>query len=328
MAVRHPARRGALGGKLSADLELNGFSITDDDILLNADLGGTIALRINSGNQFTIATGATYAYNNLWIRDGKMLRLYNSGNTAYAEIDVPSTGVDCDVNAGGTAEDLRFSNWTEINVFSGTEMRFWDSTNTDRGGLKHDGADFNLNLTNTVNFDIRGGTRVLINDMQLRLDSRGSGASKEIEVMYDDNAERIIMEIVRETGAANVFRINATTTGALKFIDMQNSGRIYLHFVPNSDVRVRDGNEFRVYDGGDTDYISLSNDGTDSNIGNGNARALNINGAPLAVSQTIYMAERAAEIASRAAFGQLWVKTATPNQLWFTDDAGTSTQIV
>ena len=35
------------------------------------------------------------------------------------------------------------------------------------------------------------------------------------------------------------------------------------------------------------------------------------------------MAERAAAGADVAAYGQVWVKTATPNQLWFTDDAGT-----
>ena len=38
--------------------------------------------------------------------------------------------------------------------------------------------------------------------------------------------------------------------------------------------------------------------------------------------------ERASAPSNTAAFGKLWVKTATPNQLWFTDDAGTSTQIV
>jgi hypothetical protein len=29
-----------------------------------------------------------------------------------------------------------------------------------------------------------------------------------------------------------------------------------------------------------------------------------------------------------AAYGQLWVKNTTPCELWFTDDAGTDTQIV
>ena len=38
--------------------------------------------------------------------------------------------------------------------------------------------------------------------------------------------------------------------------------------------------------------------------------------------------ERAAAVADTAGYGQLWVKNTTPCELWFTDDAGTDTQIV
>lgn len=38
--------------------------------------------------------------------------------------------------------------------------------------------------------------------------------------------------------------------------------------------------------------------------------------------QPIKILEAAAAVADTAGYGQLWVKTATPNQLWFTDDAG------
>lgn len=46
------------------------------------------------------------------------------------------------------------------------------------------------------------------------------------------------------------------------------------------------------------------------------------------VEYAIKMKERAAALGDTAAYGQLWVKTATPCELWFTDDAGTDTQIV
>jgi hypothetical protein len=42
---------------------------------------------------------------------------------------------------------------------------------------------------------------------------------------------------------------------------------------------------------------------------------------------TISMTEQAAANADVAGDGQMWVKTATPNQLWFTDDAGTDFQL-
>ncbi len=47
----------------------------------------------------------------------------------------------------------------------------------------------------------------------------------------------------------------------------------------------------------------------------------------LTVEGTITLKEQAAADGDTAAYGQLWVKTATPNELWFTDDAGTDHQI-
>mgnify|MGYP003638853513 CR=1 FL=1 len=42
---------------------------------------------------------------------------------------------------------------------------------------------------------------------------------------------------------------------------------------------------------------------------------------------TISMTEQASANADVAGDGQMWVKTATPNQIWFTDDAGTDFQL-
>ena len=43
---------------------------------------------------------------------------------------------------------------------------------------------------------------------------------------------------------------------------------------------------------------------------------------PLTVEGTVGLKEQAAANADTAAYGQIWVKTNTPNELWFTDDAG------
>jgi hypothetical protein len=48
----------------------------------------------------------------------------------------------------------------------------------------------------------------------------------------------------------------------------------------------------------------------------------------LTIEGTMSLKEQASANADTAAYGQLWVKTATPNELWFTDDAGNDTQIV
>jgi len=44
--------------------------------------------------------------------------------------------------------------------------------------------------------------------------------------------------------------------------------------------------------------------------------------------RSVYIGEQASAKADQANFGQLWVKNTTPCELWFTDDAGTDTQIV
>lgn len=60
------------------------------------------------------------------------------------------------------------------------------------------------------------------------------------------------------------------------------------------------------------------------------ADILTLNPADLQVTVggTVFITERAAALADVTAKGQLWVKNTTPCELWFTDDAGTDTQIV
>jgi len=84
-------------------------------------------------------------------------------------------------------------------------------------------------------------------------------------------------------------------------------------------------------DGDDFDFIvhgTAANliyaDAGNNTVGIGRA-ALN---SVLAVEGSIKMKELAAAVSDTAAYGQLWVKNTAPCQLWFTDDAGTDTQLV
>ena len=47
----------------------------------------------------------------------------------------------------------------------------------------------------------------------------------------------------------------------------------------------------------------------------------------LTVEGSISLKDQAAAAADTAGYGQVWVSNATPDELWFTDDAGTDTQI-
>jgi len=64
-------------------------------------------------------------------------------------------------------------------------------------------------------------------------------------------------------------------------------------------------------------------DGTDVVV---NPRAVGTGGVKLDAG-TLFIKEQADADTDKAAYGQIWVNTATPNTLFFTDDAGTDTQL-
>jgi hypothetical protein len=238
--------------------------------------------------------------------------------------------LDVDVTAASQFDMLYYdgTDWVD----TGGDLQ-WDGTNlTFNNGAQSvdvgvDGSDFNINLGTSTNLDIRGGTRVLVNDMNLRLDARGSGSAHSLDVLYDDAAERICFEITRETGAADVFRISATAVGDVKFIDPQDTNSIYMQFVTGSDVRIRDGHTFRIYDGGDTDYAEFSHDGNNfltafTTTNNWDITGINrfrMNGSNVSLA----LQEDSVVGADVPGYGQFWVRDDVPNVPMFTDDAGT-----
>ena len=68
------------------------------------------------------------------------------------------------------------------------------------------------------------------------------------------------------------------------------------------------------------------------NVGGGNI-AVDSNGRMIVdggqtITGTQKMVEQADADADTAAQGQIWVNTATPNELWFTDDSGKDQKVV
>ena len=71
------------------------------------------------------------------------------------------------------------------------------------------------------------------------------------------------------------------------------------------------------------DSGTLSIDAANNRVGMG----LSAPKTRLTVEGAVTLKEQSNADADTAAYGQIWCKTATPNQLWFTDDAGTDTQL-
>ena len=97
------------------------------------------------------------------------------------------------------------------------------------------------------------------------------------------------------------------------------------HGTGNAAVVINDGgrNDFNFRVESDNEQFMLFVDAADDRVGIGL-------GAPktkLTVEGAITLKEQANADADTAAYGQLWVKTATPNELYFTTDAGNDIQL-
>ena len=94
-------------------------------------------------------------------------------------------------------------------------------------------------------------------------------------------------------------------------------------FIPSL---LRIDNTLRV--GGATDYVNISNDGTDQNYTHTLVTDMNIIGVDsIVANSSIQLLEMAAAHADKTTYGQIWVKNTNPNELWFTDGDGTDRQI-
>jgi hypothetical protein len=111
------------------------------------------------------------------------------------------------------------------------------------------------------------------------------------------------------SGAAPVFAATNMTDGTDK------------NFMTDAEATVL-GNTSGTNTGDDPGLENIVEDTTPQLGGN-----LDAQGNDITKLGTLSMTEQAAANADVAGDGQLWVKTATPNELWFTDDAGNDFQI-
>lgn len=88
---------------------------------------------------------------------------------------------------------------------------------------------------------------------------------------------------------------------------------------------------FQIGSPGSTDLMKFARASLQAVVANQTAVAdmdLQPLGGRVKTGESIFMKEIAAALVDIVAYGQVWVKNTTPCQLWFTDDAGTDTQIV
>ena len=80
--------------------------------------------------------------------------------------------------------------------------------------------------------------------------------------------------------------------------------------------------DFRIESNGQANMFFV--DGGNDKIGIGTSTPV----TDLTIDGTLTLKEQADADADTAAYGQLWVNTATPNELWFTNDSGKDQKVV
>jgi hypothetical protein len=285
---------------------------------------------------------------------------------AFSHIAMHVDGANFDIEFDLNGNPIVFDNATIAYWYDGVDFRIYDAGNTDYMSMSHDGTDFNFAATTTNTIDFTGATWYQFSaDVKARSGLQvagGVGSTGVSEVIsfvdvsggtarfggYNWGAaawQPVLLSgsDIQVSAATTLVDINSVTTISLDAgtnisLETGTNGVVTLgegttakfQLNNNTDtVDIRDGYLLRIKDSADTDYGEFNHDGTDFNVEFANTTEMNINTVPLHLGHgSLYMSEQAAAAADTAGRGQLWVKNTTPCQLWFTDDAGTDTQIV
>lgn len=128
------------------------------------------------------------------------------------------------------------------------------------------------------------------------------------------------------------------TPAALSVTEQTLVGRLTGGNISAVAMGISDNNILQVDDAGppaDNEYAKFTAAGIDGqayadvlgDLSGQATAAFDMNGQDITNGGVIFLTEQAAAEADVEAKGQIWVLTATPNTLWFTDDTGTDTQL-
>lgn len=205
--------------------------------------------------------------------------------------------------------------------------------NTDALGNTFTGApqnSFGIHYTvagEGVSLGTNGKALLVVSPGKVTINSIGAGSAQDVFAFRDetDTADFVFRYI--DNAQWSIY--SEVNGGGTNWMTFRRSGDIH---IPNT-LYIGDGTEASpaVKFASDTDtgfyrdsanVMALSTGGTQSALWSSSTGYHVKNGG------SVYIEEKAFANTDIAGRGQLWVKNTTPCQLWFTDDAGTDTQIV
>ena len=302
---------GGGGGNLTTkgDLEVYTTSQTrlavgDDDKVLTADSSAA------SGVAWKDASAAS----NYWIESGTYL--YRDSKVGIGTGNVVNTGGEClTLAASSTTTTLADMDGPDLTI------RNYDDTTGNYGSVRfmsYASTAINSAIVGiTTNHDEGYGELAFMTrtgtpggsstfSEQMRIDEDG-----KVGIGTDDPSRNLSVYGASQANIALFTSSTGTTTSdGLQLITDGNAA--YLEFRENGPMH------FSTNSASPSITILSSGD-----VGIGTAAPK----TKLTVEGSVTLKEQADAEADTAGYGQLWVNTATPNELWFTDDAGTDDRL-
>lgn len=289
------------------------------------DLYGS--LNIKSGGNVTIDTGgdlilsgdyvsgntAILTFDNYYTAGGHFYFYMRPSGTVSKHLFIyPQTDGEGILYIGGGTPAKSFSS-VDVNVTSSFNAIAYGATNYGASVKSVSMGSYSYaNLYATYGLNVSAEVRVY------------SGATRYIDFCIDEASKVRIDSLgyvgINTTAPDKVLEINtgASDNGIrISYNDANGSAANYSDIITGAD--------------GDLTITTVDSDGAAGHIalmpdGNVGIDTTSPN-QKLTVEGTMSLKEQAAANADTAAYGQIWVANSTPNELWFTDDAGTDTQI-
>lgn len=278
----------------------------------NNDMMGSVGGTVTDNGSGNVHTSSTTAINDLSdvtissVAAAEVLQWSGSAwiNRTFAEAsigDMNDLVDDTTPQLGGNLDAQSKDITTVASLTLDATFKVEDGTNTDDVSFSHDGTDFNIAGTTTTDINITGITAIQAGTVDADFDAITATS-------YGGITEANLVD----KAAAESLSGNWTWSGYIR-----TSSALYL----NNNVTIQCRNQAN---NAWFDFAKLTTGDIFSIDGEAKTVAF---GSDVKADGVIELKEQATANSNTAAYGQLWVKTASPNQLWFTDDAGADTQL-
>lgn len=256
----------------------------------------------------TALTSGLVGTDELLVSDGGVIK--------RMDVSVMNAYFDANLDFAATGHGHAFDDLSDVNLAG--------AVNNDL--LYRSGGNW-IDTAGALTFD--GSTFVIATGIDKSLEIRGQGANNTSYMTWESSTGGAEYARVGIVDASHDLTIRSLLDGVTIDADGASGQRITLRANLIGGVYIA-GSPLYIQDDGETDYININHDGTDTWFDGLNNRWLRVSADfdRFQLEGGVFaMVERASAPADTATVGQIWVKTASPNELWFTNDVGTDFQL-